>query len=43
MKKNWVKLMGVLFILCMCFLLTGNKAEAKAKKYTISTKTTPID
>ena len=43
MKKKWVKLMGVLFILSMCFLLTGNKAEAKAKKYTISTKTTPID
>lgn len=43
MKTIWVKLMGVLFVVCMCFLAVGNPTEAKAKKYTISTKTTPID
>lgn len=43
MKGKWLGFMGVMFVLCVCTVFCGNRAEAKAKKYTISTKTVPVD
>ncbi len=43
MKKKWVNVTGVVFLAGLCLFLGGNQAEAKAKKYTITTKSKPVD
>lgn len=42
-KKNWKKLIGIFFMLCICLVFTGTRAEAKKKTITINPKTIPCE